>query len=229
MVKEHACQCRRWRDIGLIPGSGRSSGNAYPLQYSCLENPVDRGAWWAIVHRITKSQTWLKWFITHTHTNTHLQRVTNLVHHQNAPQDCKTVMFPVSVPRDPDAEQSGWGLGNCIFPSVSWGFWGAAWFGSINWFSWLGFCSSLHSIIPFSVPDSRAHFILPVICLYLTQRSELHLLCFPIFSHTAVKWKRPLSLDTPFRWNPFCSSVKSLPTNVTRKVPDCRVHNKRHH
>ena len=92
--------------------------------------------------------------------------------------------------------------------------------------SWLGFCSSLHSIIPFSVPDSRAHFILPVICLYLTQRSELHLLCFPIFSHTAVKWKRPLSLDTPFRLNPFCSSVKSLPTSVTRKVPDCRVHNK---
>ena len=41
------------------------AGNGNPLQYSCLENPVDRGAWWR-VHRITKSQTWLKWLSTHT-------------------------------------------------------------------------------------------------------------------------------------------------------------------
>ena len=40
------------RDMGSIPGSGRSSGegNGYPLQYSCLENPMDRGAWWVTVH-----------------------------------------------------------------------------------------------------------------------------------------------------------------------------------
>ena len=46
-------------DLGLIPGSGRSSGegNGYPLQYSCLGNPVDRGAWWATVHGVAKSQT----------------------------------------------------------------------------------------------------------------------------------------------------------------------------
>ena len=46
-------------DAGSIPGSGRSPGvgNGNPLQYSCLGNPMDRGAWWAIVHRITKSQT----------------------------------------------------------------------------------------------------------------------------------------------------------------------------
>ena len=52
-------------DAGLIPGSGRylGEGNAYPLQYSCLENPTDRGVWWATVHRVTKSRTWLKWFI----------------------------------------------------------------------------------------------------------------------------------------------------------------------
>ena len=45
-------------DPGLIPGSGRSpgEGNGYPLQYSCLENPMDRGAWWATVHGIAKSQ-----------------------------------------------------------------------------------------------------------------------------------------------------------------------------
>ena len=48
-------------DLGLIPGSGRSDreGNGYPLQYSCLENPMDRGAWWAIVHESAYSQTWL--------------------------------------------------------------------------------------------------------------------------------------------------------------------------
>ena len=43
-------------DAGSIPGSGRSpeGGNGYPLQYSCLENPMDRGAWRAIVHGVTK-------------------------------------------------------------------------------------------------------------------------------------------------------------------------------
>ena len=48
--------------MGLIPGSGRSpgEGNGNPLQYSCLENPMDRGAWGAIVHSIAKSQTPLK-------------------------------------------------------------------------------------------------------------------------------------------------------------------------
>ena len=44
-------------DLGLIPGSGRSSGegNSNPLQYSCLENPMDRGAWWATVHGVKES------------------------------------------------------------------------------------------------------------------------------------------------------------------------------
>ena len=47
------------RDIGLIPELGRSigGGNGLPVQYSCLENPMDRGAWWATVHRVTKSWT----------------------------------------------------------------------------------------------------------------------------------------------------------------------------
>ena len=50
------------RDVGLIPGLGRSlgGGNGNPLWYTCLENPRDRGAWWATVHRVTKSQTRLK-------------------------------------------------------------------------------------------------------------------------------------------------------------------------
>ena len=46
-------------DAGLIPGLGRSlgGGNDHPFQYSCLENPMDRGAWWATVHGVAKSQT----------------------------------------------------------------------------------------------------------------------------------------------------------------------------
>jgi len=48
-------------DLGSIPGSGRSpgEGNGNPLQYSCLENPMDRGAWWATVHGVSKSWTQL--------------------------------------------------------------------------------------------------------------------------------------------------------------------------
>ena len=54
-------------DVGLIPGWGRSpgEGNGNPLQYSCLVNPMDRGAWWATVQRLTESQTQLKRFSTH--------------------------------------------------------------------------------------------------------------------------------------------------------------------
>ena len=50
------------RDMGLIPGSRRSPGGRHgnPLQYSCLENPMDRGAWFATVHRVAKSWTQLK-------------------------------------------------------------------------------------------------------------------------------------------------------------------------
>ena len=46
-------------DLGSLPGSGRSSGegNGNPLQYSCLENSMDRGAWQAAVHGVPKSQT----------------------------------------------------------------------------------------------------------------------------------------------------------------------------
>ena len=51
--KESTCSAG---DLDLIPGSGRSPGEGHgnPLQYSCLENPMDRGAWWAIVHGVTK-------------------------------------------------------------------------------------------------------------------------------------------------------------------------------
>ena len=58
----------------MIPRSGRSpgEGNGYPLQYSCLGNPMDRGAWWATVHGVSKSHTQLR--NTHTHTHIHPTR-----------------------------------------------------------------------------------------------------------------------------------------------------------
>ena len=59
-------------DLSVIPGSGRSprEGNGNPLQCSCLENPLDRGAWRAAVHGVANSQTWQS-NQTHTHTHTH--------------------------------------------------------------------------------------------------------------------------------------------------------------
>ena len=56
--KESACSAK---DPGLIPGLGRSfgEGNANPLHYPCLENPMERGAWWAAVHGIANSLTGL--------------------------------------------------------------------------------------------------------------------------------------------------------------------------
>ena len=59
VVKNQSANAGGATDVGLMPGSGRSpgEGNGNPLQYSCLENPMDRGAWWATVHGVAKSQT----------------------------------------------------------------------------------------------------------------------------------------------------------------------------
>ena len=59
MVKNLPASAGDARDPGSIPGWGGSpgEGNSNPLQYSCLENPMDRGTWWATVHGVTKSQT----------------------------------------------------------------------------------------------------------------------------------------------------------------------------
>ena len=56
--KESACNAR---DVGSIPGLGRlpGEGNGYPLQYSCLENSMDRGAWWVTVYGVAMSCTQL--------------------------------------------------------------------------------------------------------------------------------------------------------------------------
>ena len=59
VVKNPPANAGDIRDVGSIPGLGRSLGGGHgnPLQYSCLENSVDRGAWWATVHRVKKSWT----------------------------------------------------------------------------------------------------------------------------------------------------------------------------
>ena len=61
------------RNVGLIPGLGRFPGGGHgnPLQYSCRENPIDRGAWWATVHRVAKSQIQLKQLSSAMHSYGH--------------------------------------------------------------------------------------------------------------------------------------------------------------
>ena len=81
MVKNLPANAGDTRDTGSIPGGGRSPGEGHgnPLQYSCLENPMGRGAWWATVHGVAKNQTRLNHRVcahvcacTHTHTHTPL-------------------------------------------------------------------------------------------------------------------------------------------------------------
>ena len=68
VVKNPPANAGDVRDDGSIPGSRRSPGRGHgnPLQYSCLENPMDRGPWWATVHRVTKSWSQLKWLSAHS-------------------------------------------------------------------------------------------------------------------------------------------------------------------
>jgi len=67
LVKNPAANEEIVEDAGLIPGSGRSPGGGHgnSLEYSCLENPMDRRAWWATVHRVAKSWTQPKRLSTH--------------------------------------------------------------------------------------------------------------------------------------------------------------------
>ena len=68
MVKNPPASVEDIRDAGSIPGLGRSTGEGHgnPLHYSGLENPLDREAWWATVHGVTKSPTQLKRLSTQT-------------------------------------------------------------------------------------------------------------------------------------------------------------------
>ena len=79
-VKASACNAG---DVGSIPGSGRSTGegNGNPLQYSCQENPMDQGAWWATVHGVTKGRTQLSDFTSSMYLK-HLEQC--LVHSKHS-------------------------------------------------------------------------------------------------------------------------------------------------
>ena len=57
VIKNLPANAGEIRDAGSVPGLGRSpgEGNSNPSQYSCLENPMDRGAWWTVIHGVTKS------------------------------------------------------------------------------------------------------------------------------------------------------------------------------
>ena len=67
MVKNLSASAGDLRDVGLIPGLGRSPGGGHgnPLQNSCLENLIERGAWWATVYGVTQSRTCLKQLSMH--------------------------------------------------------------------------------------------------------------------------------------------------------------------
>ena len=67
MVKNPLATAGDVKDVGSVPGSGRSprGGHSNPLQYSYLGSSTDRGAWQAAVHRVTKSQIYLKWLSTY--------------------------------------------------------------------------------------------------------------------------------------------------------------------
>ena len=71
VLKKPAANALDVRDMGSFHGSGRSprGGHGNPLQYSCLENPMDRGAWWAVVHGVAQSQTQLNRLSTHSTHN----------------------------------------------------------------------------------------------------------------------------------------------------------------
>ena len=80
MDKKSSCNARGAGDASLIPGSGRALGGGHgnPLQYSWLENPMDRGAWQAVIHRVAKSRTQLKWLGTRGRPGLKVQSIQSL-------------------------------------------------------------------------------------------------------------------------------------------------------
>ena len=93
VVKNPPAKCRRHKRCGFNPWSRRSPGDSHgnPLQYSCLENPMDRGAWRTRVQTVIKSQTWLKRLSMHAHTQ--------LSYNSWAPRE-KDCIIPGSCPAD---------------------------------------------------------------------------------------------------------------------------------
>ena len=97
MVKNPPVNAGDTREVGSIPRLGRSAGegSGNPLQYSCLENPMDRRAWWATVHGITKSWTQLSECV-HTHTHIHTS-ISVDCYATNLTDAAMKIHFPVPV------------------------------------------------------------------------------------------------------------------------------------
>ena len=96
VVKNPAASAGGIRDVGSIPGSGRSPGGGHSntVQYSCLENPMHRGIWQAMVHSVANSQTWLKQLSTRTCCSkelfTHCRYMVSL---RMAPEKCRNTNY----------------------------------------------------------------------------------------------------------------------------------------
>ena len=99
-VKNQSASAGEVRETGSIPQSGRSPGGHHgnPLQYSCLENPMDGEAWQAMVHRVAKSWTRLKWLSTHIHMRScsNCHSVTGLFHLAWCPPDLCVLLHTVA-------------------------------------------------------------------------------------------------------------------------------------
>ena len=102
VVKNPPASLGNLRDLGSIPGLGRSpgGGKGNPFQYSCLENPMDRGAWRATVHRVAKSQTRLKRLSTHAHYSGFLRF--NLMP-SGCTRTCPDLTWHIVITSPPDA------------------------------------------------------------------------------------------------------------------------------
>ena len=86
-------------DESSLPGSGRSTGggNGNPLLYSCLENSMDRGVWWATVHGAAKSQRWLKWLSMYIYTHIYIYIHTIIAFKIKSYSKLDTKFFPKYV------------------------------------------------------------------------------------------------------------------------------------
>ena len=98
--KESTCNSGTTGDARSIHGLGRVPGewNGNPLQDSCLENPMDRGAWQATVHGVVKSRTWLKWLSTHTDIYGHQEGEPCLIHLQATYPNPSTLSCTTIIP-----------------------------------------------------------------------------------------------------------------------------------
>ena len=114
VIKNPPASAEDIRDAGLTPELGRSPGGRHgrgrekrnPLQYSCLENPMDRGAWWATVHGVAKSWTWLKQLSMHTRVDELGSLIINVINEKTSPQDMVIVIFIMCTIYVSCAEQS---------------------------------------------------------------------------------------------------------------------------